>query len=131
MFDETYVPFKKHIVDAVDIIVNTAHKLGCNSGLVETEADWKVVETIYNVWCRLFPEDYQDFRSSMEKIKSGLHNQHGSGEQGSAVVQHQLEMPQLFHTMFRVIFPLQKFDKKFVGKFVLHMPEFKVPYTSL
>jgi hypothetical protein len=122
--DIFYVPFERHLVEWTDSVVEMAKKLGCGK-YIESEADWKVVEYIYKGWTVLFEKEYKRFTDKMKYLRSELSNDNATASEGEGRVQHQMEFPQSLYSLIDAVFPLQKWDTKFVREFANKMPELR------
>lgn len=125
-----YVPFEKHLVEWTDSVVEMAKKLDCGKQ-IETEADWKVIEYIFKGWTVLFEQDYKRFIDKMKFLKSSLSNDDATAKEGEGRVQHQMEFPMTLYKLIDSVFPLQKWDTKFVRKFANRMPELKTAVNRI
>lgn len=126
-----WVPFRKTVVDAVDTIVLCAKKNG-STLYVRNDKDWDTMTMIVRVWRTLFPEHYSIFRKSQEEIRSELLNEHAAArEVGGAEIQHVMEIPQMLYQMIKIVFPMQKWDKKFIHDMSVRLPLFKIPKSAL
>lgn len=122
--DIFYVPFEKHLVEWTDSVVTMAKKLGCGKR-IETEADWRVIEYIYKGWTVLFEQDFKRFIDKMKFLRSELQNDNATAKEGEGRVQHQMEFPMSLYKLIDSVFPLQKWDTKFVREFANKMPELR------
>lgn len=121
--DIHYEPFDALTVEAVDRIVEIAKKNG-SQDYIQTEADWRTVETIYKVFSIMYPETNKDFEKAVKSFRDKS-NTHGIGKDGEGLVQHTLEVPQPFYQMMKTIFPLQEWDRKFCLKMAQKLPQLK------
>lgn len=119
-----HMPFERHLVEWTDSVVEMAKKLGCKKQ-IETEADWKVVEYIFKGWTVLFEADYKRFVDKMKFLRSELNNDQATAKEGGGRVQHQMEFPQTLYGLIDSIFPLQKWDTKFVREFANKIPDLR------
>jgi hypothetical protein len=123
--------FKREVVEATDAIVLAAKKNGSKE-MVQTSRDWETMETIIRVWSILYPEDYRRFQKSQKIIRDNLRNDNASGkDKGGARIQHKMEMTPKLMNMITAIFPMQKWDTKFIAKFTSKLPMFKIPKSRL
>lgn len=120
----SYVPYETPLVQFIDNLIEYAKKNGSTSQIV-TESDWKTLDYIMQGFETLYPELSHTFYENMKEWRkqSTLHAV-AKGEFG-ARIQHQLEIPQKVYLMIQIIFPNQKWDKKFVKKFASHYKQFK------
>jgi hypothetical protein len=121
----TNVPYPRSVVEWVDKMIDFKKKHGCNDA-VNTEHDWELIEFLYKGWEVIYPEEARLFFDSMSYIRAHTVNHGVSKDKGEATIQHQLEIPENFYKMFRVMFPYQNWDKKFVTKFINRFKQFKV-----
>jgi hypothetical protein len=122
--DIYYVPFEKHLVEWTDSVVGMAKRLGCGKR-IESEADWKVIEYIYKGWTVLFEDEFKRFTDKMKYLRSELSNDSATAKEGEGMIQHQMEFPQSLYGLIDSVFPLQKWDTKFVREFANKMPELR------
>lgn len=130
--DIQWVPFPDQAVSAVDRIVAKAKIIGIDEGRVETTKHWDLVEDIFKLWVKFFPQEYHIFYKQQIDLKRSQENQHGSKrEKGGAEVQHVVEIPQRFYSLLTGIFPdidKQLFgSKSFAIKLVRRLPVLGIP----
>lgn len=116
-------PFNAKMVEAVDLIVAIAKKNG-SKGVVQTSQDWKTMKSIYFVYTKMFPKHAQDFEDSIKRFRAES-KEHGVGGDKGAKIQHNLEVPNIFYYMTKVIFPDQVWDTKFAHKISRELPQLK------
>lgn len=127
--DIEMVPVYRQLSEAIDSIIEVANKNGSKDSVV-TSGDWETVIYIFKVWETLYPQQASDFYKSMSFFRS--HETTGvAKDKGGATIQHQLEVPQQFYLMFKVFFPKQKWDKKFVRGLSSVLPQLKANDTQL
>jgi hypothetical protein len=119
------VPFPKSVVEWVDKMIEFKSKNHCHD-MVLDEQDWDLIEFLYKGWEVIYPIEAREFFDSMDYIRAHTVNHGVSKDRGEATIQHQLEIPENFYKMFRVMFPYQNWDKKFVTKFINRFKQFKV-----
>lgn len=110
-----FVPYEAPLVMATDKLLEYAKKNG-SAECVTSEKDWETLEMIIRLWHTCYPEYAAQFFESMNLVRSHS-NETGVAREGEAMIQRQLEIPEKLISMIRVIFPVQKWDKKFVYKF--------------
>lgn len=116
-----YVPYERYLVRFIDALLNVAKKNGSKSR-VETSFDWNTIEFMYKGWRILFPQTAESFEKHMNDVRHHSNTVGTAKEKGGAEVQYQLELPRPLHDMMKVIFPDQKWDKKFIQSFIKHFP---------
>jgi hypothetical protein len=119
------VPYPRPIVEWVDKMIEYKSKHHCHD-IVESENDWELVDFLYKGWQVIYPIESEQFEESMKFIRAHTINRGISKDKGQAMIQHQLEIPENFFKMFRIMFPYQNWDKKFVSKFINRFKQFKV-----
>jgi hypothetical protein len=121
-----YVPFEKEIVTFTDKLLEIANKNG-SMNTVNHESDWKTVEFMYRGFKILYPQDAGYFEKSVDFYRTAETFNKGvvKGEHG-AILHHMIDLPSPFYRMMKVIFPMQVWDKKFVNKFIRHMPQMNI-----
>ena len=112
--------FERQVVDAVDRIVELAH--GQRDAVI-TMNDWSVVEELVKFWAGQWPNEYQDFKTTIPDIR-GTRN--AGGYSKSKEIKYVGANPPRLEKMIKAIFPSQSWDKKFVNKLVKRFPLFKV-----
>jgi hypothetical protein len=93
---------------------------------VDGDKDWEVIIKLFELWVDEYPEDYDAFKDSISIIKSGLTRADGISKEGEAMMQHQLEVPEMFHKMVKICYPDQVWDRKFVKGLAFKLPILKV-----
>lgn len=120
-----YVTLPKSIADGIEHLANISTKTSPN-GMVETNADWLVLVDVYKVWKKSYPDLYYDFIAGVSKLRNIYKENKGMAKEGSAFIQHRLEMPETLHRMLEVMFPHIKYDRKFIDRLIKELPEFKI-----
>lgn len=121
-----YIPLEKHLVEAADLILDTAKKNG-SKGVVQTDLDWATIQVIYKTWSILFPEEYQMLLSQVDFLRT-YSKEGGVSKEGSSQVGHKLTIPRHLHDFISTIFDKQKWtDKKFLKRLLKELPQLK-PY---
>jgi hypothetical protein len=73
------------------------------------------------------PEHYAWFVETMKQYRAGTtHNKGIVKDDDGDMVQHMLEIPEVFHNYMHTMFPRQKWDKKFIRKLTSELPILKV-----
>lgn len=116
-----YVPFPYEMVARVDRIVAMAKS---SQGSVQSDADLKAVRMIFDLFVHYYPQAADDLYAAVRHYKS-MENDGGLGKEGSAMLQHQIEIPQRFYELMKAVYPNQKWDRKFIKKLVGVIPEVK------
>jgi hypothetical protein len=104
--------FRKRVVDAVDRIVELAHG---KRETVGSEKDWRIVEELFSFFAHEWPEEYMEFKKTIEDIR---HTRNEGGYSDSKEIKYVGAIPPRFERLVKAIFPLQQWDKKFANKFV-------------
>lgn len=100
--------------DVEKVVVDARHS---TSGFVEDDRDWDVLISLFMIWSRYYPKEYQDFIESVETIRSNtLMNKGILKGKGGGLVQHQLELPYRWWKLVQVLYPKQHIDDSFVKK---------------
>lgn len=110
------VPYEGALVAFVDALVELAKKNG-SKDQVETSFDWNTIDYMFKGWQTLYPNTMKDFLDHMAMWRSQSTKYGVSREKGGAMIQHKMELPRPIHDMMKIIFPKQKWDKKFTEKF--------------
>jgi hypothetical protein len=121
----TYHPYPRAIVEWVDKMIDYKKETHCPDH-VDGEASWKLLEYLFEGWKVLYPQEAVEFEQSMDFIRRHTVNHGISKDKGEAIIQHQLEVPAGFFKMFRILFPFQNWDKKFVSQLVKRFKQFAV-----
>jgi len=121
-----YVPYEGPLVTFIDAIVKLSNSNCSPNKTIETAADWKVVDFMYTGIKTLYPRDCHQFEKHMNSVRNLSNNKFGSnkGEAG-AEVRYVMEIPEKLYKFLKIIFPNQKYDKKFARSFAKHFPQFK------
>lgn len=125
-----YKPYERPVVEYVDKLLELRSKRGSNLS-VQTEGDWAIMDFIYKGWRTLFSEYADGFESQMRTWRAMTLNKMGVAKEGGAMLQHQLEVPEKLYAMIKIVYPMQKWDKKFIKKFSDRFPQFKGADTKL
>lgn len=117
--DVKYVPYERDLVSFVDRAVEMAHSNTTKK--VQTESDWNIIAFLYKGWSILYPQECHDFEEHIKRVHLYSHDNKGIAKEGSAQVEHLLEIPEKLYKMILSIFPEQKWSgeegKRFVRSF--------------
>ncbi len=127
MLTVDYVPFPAELVIRVDRIVEAAKG---SSGFVQTQADLKVLRMLFDLFVRYYPQAANDLYQSVKFFKTN-EKEKGISKEGSAMIQHTLEMPQRLHELIHAVYPNQKYDRQFVRRLVSVIPEVRATKANL
>lgn len=96
--------------------------------MIETSKDWEVADALIKFWKKEQPEEYAFFKRTVAQYRKAYdHNQHGvKEEKGGASIQHLLEVPERLHKIFMSVYPMQRWDRKFIRQFIDRFPEFRL-----
>lgn len=120
-----YVAVPREQVMVIDRIVE---KLKNNeSGTVESPDDWDAVVLLFDLFRLEHPGHYNWFVETIKQHRVATIGNHGIIKDDSGdMVQHMLEIPEVFHQYMHRVFPNQKWDRKFIRKLTLELPILKV-----
>jgi hypothetical protein len=120
-----YVAVPRQQVMVIDKIVE---KLKNNeSGTVETQDDWDAVVLLFDLFRLEHTGHYNWFIETIKEYRKGTTSNHGIVKDDAGdMVQHMLEIPEVFHQYMHRVFPNQKWDKKFIRKLTTELPILKV-----
>lgn len=127
----TYRVVPRWLNDLSDAIVKIGHGRGGPNALVETETDWQVVAALVDLFAKVFPKEWKDFVIANKLTQSHQPNRHGLLEDpttkkgGLAQIRQLGQWPFELEIFIRVIWPKQRFDKKFIRNFMSRLPVFK------
>lgn len=93
---------------------------------VDGDQDWVVLVELFKLWADEYPDQFQEFANSISIIKSELNNKNAIAKDGEAMMQHQLEVPEMFYKMVKIVYPDQVWDRKFVKGLARNIPIMKV-----
>lgn len=108
MTDLDYIPVHANDLKAIDFLV----KIGSGRQSVKTSSDWVVIAKIFEFWTRRWPNEWQEFGSTIKDIRATRLNK--QGESASKEIKYVGAIPVRLMKMIQIIFPFQQFDKKFV-----------------
>lgn len=112
--------YEKSLVDKVDHIVELAH--GHRENVINLK-DWEVVGELLKFFAEEWPQEFEDFKRSIPKIRE---SRRADGYSESREIKYVAALPPRFERMIKSIFPGQEFDKKFIYKLIKKFPVFKV-----
>ncbi len=115
-----YEPFAAHVVEAVDYLIDIAKKNGSKDH-VQTSADWATIREIFVLYAKMYPKHYEEFIKGIKEFRQ-IELSHGIGGDKGARIQHVLEVPDKFHAMVKIIFPLQEWNRKFCLRLAKECP---------
>lgn len=120
-----YVTAPREQMQLIDKVVE---KLRNNqSGMVETEDDWAAVKLLFDLFRKEHPGHYEWFVEEIKKFRVATVSTHGIiKDESSDMVQHMLEIPEIFHAYIHKMFPNQKWDRTFIRKLSQELPILKV-----
>lgn len=118
-----YVRAPRRKVLYIDALIEKAKRLQIND-FIQTENDWEIVQDLFKLFIKEYPEDYENFKRSVERIKSSMLREDGIVKDKDAMMQHQLEIPEKFFLMLEAMFPLQSkhLDEGFVRELARRIP---------
>ena len=112
----------------MQIIDKVVEKLKHNeSGTVETENDWDAVKLLFDLFRLEHPGHYEWFVEEIKKYRTATISNNAIIKDGAGdMVQHMLEIPEVFHAYIFKMFPNQKWNKEFILKLSKELPILKV-----
>ncbi len=93
---------------------------------VDGDKDWEVIWELFVLWYTEYPEHYEEFQRSIQELRDNLKRKDAITKEGGAMIQHQLEVPEMFHRMVKICYPDQQWDRKFVRELSRRIPVLKV-----
>lgn len=93
---------------------------------VDGEKDWEVIWELFVLWYTEYPEHYEEFQRSIQALRDSLKRSDAIAKEGESMIQHQLEVPEMFHRMIKICYPDQQWDRKFVKELSRRIPVLKV-----
>ncbi len=93
--------------------------IGGPNTAVETERDWYAVGQLLNICAKFFPKEIDEYLKLNKVIKASQANQYGLLEDpttkkgGEAHVRQIGTWPAEFEYLVKIVWPRQKFDRKF------------------
>lgn len=116
------VPYPRHLVEAIDTLIEYKRKLGVPDH-VDSEAGWNVVIKTFEIWQIAYPHEYRQFFESQKETWANLANDYGSAKgTGGSEIRKIMEIPELLYKMIKIMFPNQKWDTKFMKGLVTRIP---------
>lgn len=125
--DIQWVPFPADLVFQVDRIVELAKG---SQGAVQSQGDLKVLREIYELFRKYYPEANKDMEIAVKHFKT-YEKEKGISKEGSAMIQHQIEVPERLYQLISAVYPNQKWDRKFVRILVQAIPETKATNAKI
>jgi hypothetical protein len=108
-------PYRKSDVEAANYLV----RISRGRQEVKTASDWGVLAKVLEFWCRRWPEEWQEFSTTVQDIRRTRARKDGySREKGKEGVRYLGALPLRLMKLIKVVFPLQQWDRKFVEKFI-------------
>jgi len=128
MNDIEYVIAPRQQVQIIDKVID---KLKLNTtGLVETQNDWEAILLLFDLFKIEHPEHFNQFVEIMKIYKKETTTNNAIVKDGEGdMVQHMLEVPEMFYMYINKMFPNQKWDKKFILKLSSELPILKTTDT--
>lgn len=127
LFEPRLEAFPRHLVEAVDSLIEFAKNRQSPNGRVEWDGDWEVIRAIFQLFAVTCPEECQAFVRSQRQNRALLSNPNAIVKQGEARMQHMLEVPELVDFMIKTLFPRQRTqDRKFITRLSKVLPVLKV-----
>lgn len=117
-------PFERPLVEFTDALVSLAKRYGCKDQ-VETKGDLKVLEFIYRGFSVLYPKSATYFEEKMADTRQRHWQNKGISKEHGALLQYQLEVPNVLYGMIKALFPLQVWDQKFIRTLGQCLPQLK------
>jgi hypothetical protein len=93
---------------------------------VDGDKDWEVIYELFVLWYEEYPEQYENFQQSIALIRGELKSSNAIAKEGDSMMQHQLEVPEMFYKMITICYPDQKWDRKFVKGLATRIPILKI-----
>lgn len=112
-------------------IIDAAHGIGGSLQQCESETDWKVVDKLLVIFQRFFTSQYSEFlknnkaTASNQRDKFGLLEDQNTSKGGDINVRQLGTWPFELETMIRVVWPDQKFNRRFNEKFFRRFRAFR------
>lgn len=125
--------------DAIsEAIIKIAKGRGGPLSQVQTEGDWEVVEKVTDLYAHFFPEEWSEFLEGQKIALDARKNRFGllaDIEAGSvsaktsvrgnlASIREVARWPVRWELLLKSIYGSQRFDKKFLDKFLKRLPQF-------
>jgi len=124
MADDTeYITLPLSLTKRIDRIMETAKS---SSGAVQSEADWKAVRLLFELFLQAYPDKALDLYKAVSYLKSQQNDHSFVKVNGDLKFQHQMEVPEKFYMFMKAVYPNQQWDTKFVTKFISVVPEVSV-----
>jgi hypothetical protein len=94
---------------------------------IDTENDWEAVRLLFDLFRMEHPGHYEWFVEEIKKFRlATIGNKGIIKDNAGDMVQHMLEIPEIFHAYMFKMFPNQKWDRKFITKLASELPILKV-----
>ena len=91
-FGIDHVPFDGPLVRFIDTLIEGKNRIGSHT-TVTVDKDWELLDYMLRGYEALYPVHAKEFADHMKTWRR-LATRHGASKEGSAMIQHQLEIPQ-------------------------------------
>ena len=116
----TLRPFLKRDVESVDKLVKLSRG---SRDYVQTESDWQVICSLIEFFIQRWPNEWMEFRNTMPDIRE---TRRSGGYSQSKEILYLLALPFRLERLIKIIFPNNKFNKKFSYEFIRRFKAFRV-----
>lgn len=126
-FGNTFRIVPKWHERVADAVMKIGHGRGGAFAQVEREEDWTVIEQLTDLFAHLYPQEWEDFLEStaiLRKYRTSKHGLLGDSKDNNALIRQVAQWPMTWELLIRTVYPNQKFDKKFIDRFVKRLPAF-------
>jgi hypothetical protein len=114
--------------DEARILTEFIHKVWVASGKpdrLEGESAWQVVDAIIKAWAAGYPDEWEDWKSSLTEEQSAERSVHDSNKDGGGYFP--IAYPVRVMQMMKIYFKKDRLqDRKIINKFVQRYPFLKI-----
>lgn len=113
--------YKKSDVEDVNYLIRISHG---KRDSVKSLEDWEIVAKLFEFWTRKWPYEWDEFGKSIIDIRRTRARKDGKSTTGE--IKYVGALPARFMKLIQIIFPEQKFNKKFVYELTKRIKIIKV-----
>lgn len=109
------------------------HKVWISAGRpnrLEGESAWKVMDSLFQIWAALFPDEFLDFKKQIQDDQSAERSVHDANKADGGHIP--ISYPMRLLQFIKVYFPNERLqDRSLILKFIRRYPALKVTKFNL